>query len=230
MKILIVEDEEPIALEIRDMLELMGYPVTAIADSYESALAAIENKLPDLVLVDIELKGHLTGIDLGRRLGQMGINHMYLTGVQDASTFVKARETAPLRNIPKPVSAISLRNALDIDSVERVPLSTTVIRMFPSGDKKRRIDLNEIIYIKAGGSYCDVFLTGDQGKITLSMNLKNCLKKLDWPNIIRVGRSNAVNIHHVKTQMGNRLEMSNTEWVDIEPKFKSIVEKRIQSI
>lgn len=229
MKILVVEDDPFVSKDLKDKLESLGFKVTAIAESYETALNAIEVELPDLALLDIELKGTHSGIDLGKKLVQLGIPHMYLTGVQDSVTYMRTRETAPLRNIPKPVTAIDLRNALDIDLINPPSKAPTIIRMIADGDKKRsKINPNDIIYIEADGSYCHIFLEND--KLTLAMNLKTFLQKLDWPDIIRTGRSFAVNIHRVNTKMGNRIETETGTWIDIEPQYKLAFEKHLKNI
>jgi len=61
MSILVVEDEALIALEIRDRLTRVGFRVTDVADSGEKAIAAAEQSQPDLILMDIRLKGKMDG-------------------------------------------------------------------------------------------------------------------------------------------------------------------------
>jgi CheY-like chemotaxis protein len=67
-KILIVEDEFIVAYDLKLMLTKGGYLVTGIASSVERALQYIEEKKPDWVLIDVILKGELTGIDLAQIL------------------------------------------------------------------------------------------------------------------------------------------------------------------
>jgi CheY-like chemotaxis protein len=67
-KILIVEDEFIVAYDLKLMLTKGGYLVTGIASSVERALQYIEEKKPDWVLIDIILKGELTGVDLAQIL------------------------------------------------------------------------------------------------------------------------------------------------------------------
>lgn len=67
-KILVVEDEWIIANDIKDSLVEMGYRVTGIASSAEEAMASVEEEQPDLMLMDIVLKGEKTGIDAARAI------------------------------------------------------------------------------------------------------------------------------------------------------------------
>jgi CheY-like chemotaxis protein len=72
-KILIVEDEFIVAYDLKLMLTKGGYLVTGIASSVERALQYIEEKKPDWVLIDIILKGELTGVDLAQILHKRNI-------------------------------------------------------------------------------------------------------------------------------------------------------------
>ncbi|MCA1758650.1 MAG: response regulator, partial [Bacteroidales bacterium] len=65
-KILIVEDEILVATDIQESLESLGYTVQGIADTGLKAIEAVENKLPDLILMDINLKGEMTGIEAAK--------------------------------------------------------------------------------------------------------------------------------------------------------------------
>ena len=112
--ILIVEDEFIIAEELSFMLKNADYNVCGIADSVEEALQLIDRHLPDLVLLDIRLKGRLTGIDLARRLGEMNISFVYLSANIDSKTLEEAKETKPYGFIVKPFREKDLLVAIEI--------------------------------------------------------------------------------------------------------------------
>lgn len=228
MKILVVEDEPFVAEDLQDKLESLQHRVTAIVDNYESAVEAIEKEIPDLVLLDIELKGHFSGIDLGEKLARMGIPHIYLSGVQDMNTYMQAKTTAPLRNLAKPIDRTNLRNALDLDLSSYKQSANAVYLIADGQNSKQRIDPNQIVFIEADGSYCTVHVKDKKYKPT--MNLKNFLLKLDWPDIIRTSKSHAINLHYVKSRLGNIIEMEGGAKIDIEPKYKDMVNLRLKSI
>ena len=78
-KVLIVEDESLVAHHLKLILGGAGYRVSGIAESVINALSMIEEQRPDLVLLDIHLKGELNGIDLARKLTESNIAFVYLT-------------------------------------------------------------------------------------------------------------------------------------------------------
>jgi len=68
-KILIVEDESIVAFNLQQRLELMGYEVAGVADTGAESLALVAEHKPDLVLMDIHIKGEMDGIEVASRLG-----------------------------------------------------------------------------------------------------------------------------------------------------------------
>ena len=79
LKILIVEDELIVARDIRKTLKRNGYVVTAVCRTVEEAILLAKEQRPALVLVDIFLKGNLTGIDLAVKLNEEGIPFIYVS-------------------------------------------------------------------------------------------------------------------------------------------------------
>ena len=86
-KILIVEDENIIALDIRSMLEDLGYLVSAIVSSGEESIQKASKMKPDLVLMDIKLKGSIDGVSAGEEIyKQFRIPIVFLTAYSDKAT------------------------------------------------------------------------------------------------------------------------------------------------
>lgn len=101
--ILVVEDEPQMGVVIKQMLERKGYVVLGIAPTGEEALKIIEEKQPDLVLIDIVLKGPMDGIEFGRRIkAQYNIPIVYSTAYVDESNLQRAKETEPFAYLIKP--------------------------------------------------------------------------------------------------------------------------------
>ncbi len=81
LKILIVEDDGLFADTLKHLIELNPrYTVTAIADHGEAALAAVEERRPDLALVDLRLARGSTGFSVAAKLGELGIPCLFTTG------------------------------------------------------------------------------------------------------------------------------------------------------
>ncbi|HWP91193.1 MAG TPA: response regulator [Thermodesulfobacteriota bacterium] len=102
-KILIVEDEEIVAMDIQDMLTDLGYEAVGIANSKEDAIEEIEKTNPDLVLMDIMLGGKDSGIETAEEIRtRFKIPVIYLTAYADDDTLERAKTTAPYGYIVKP--------------------------------------------------------------------------------------------------------------------------------
>ncbi len=102
-RILVVEDEAIVALDIQARLSRLGFEVVGRASSGAEALRLTESCNPDLVLMDVLLSGPLDGIDTARELMQRHcLPVIYLTAASDESTLERAKETAPAGFLTKP--------------------------------------------------------------------------------------------------------------------------------
>jgi AmiR/NasT family two-component response regulator len=83
-RILVVEDEHVVAMGIRIMLKNLGYTITDVVSSGEEAISKAESTRPDLVLMDIILKGNLNGIEASKEIiNRLAIPVVYLTACSD---------------------------------------------------------------------------------------------------------------------------------------------------
>jgi len=103
IKILIVEDEASIAMDLRGILEESGYLVCDIAYSYFQAMDLVEKEKPDLVFLDIALKGKKSGLDVAREIdANYKIPFIFLTSFSDQVTIEKAVGLKPSGYLVKP--------------------------------------------------------------------------------------------------------------------------------
>ncbi len=113
--VLIVEDEGLIAQEIKSSLENLGHRVAGIVMNGDKALDAFSIPNLDLVLLDIHIKGTLSGIDLATILREKyHIPYIYLTASSDDYTLNMAKETLPYGYIVKPFNQFDLKVNIDI--------------------------------------------------------------------------------------------------------------------
>ncbi len=113
--IVVVEDENIVALDIERSLKKFGYDVIAVLTSGEEALVAVEKNLPDLVLMDIQLKGEMTGIEAASEIQKKyNIPVIFLTAYADESTFNKAKESEPYGYILKPFEEADLHTTIEV--------------------------------------------------------------------------------------------------------------------
>jgi len=114
-KILIVEDEILVATDIEESIESLGYGVHSIVDSGQKAIDAVEKELPDLVLMDINLKGEMSGIEAARIITQQhDVPIIYLTANADIATVNKAKVALPYGYIIKPFTDKDLQTNIEI--------------------------------------------------------------------------------------------------------------------
>ena len=113
--ILVVEDEAIIALGLCDKLEEMGYEVVGTADTGEKAIRLASQTKPDLMLMDICIKGPMDGIDTAAIIRRdLRIPIVFLTSFADSETIRRAAQTAPYGYLTKPYKAKELRAAIEV--------------------------------------------------------------------------------------------------------------------
>lgn len=113
-KILIVEDQFIEANNLKLILQNAGYQVLPIARTVPEAMSIVGENQPDIVLLDIFLKTHETGIDLARILKQKSIAFIFLSANSDPATFKEAKETGPYGFLVKPFRTEDVLAMLDI--------------------------------------------------------------------------------------------------------------------
>jgi two-component system cell cycle sensor histidine kinase/response regulator CckA len=113
--ILVVEDERVLAEDIAESLERMGYDVVGTAASSTECMARLEERRPDLVLMDIRIDGALDGIETAELLrSRFDLPVIFLTAYADAATLARAKQTEAHGYILKPFRAGELRSAVEI--------------------------------------------------------------------------------------------------------------------
>ena len=113
-RIMIVEDEKISAIDIQRNLEKLGYDVSATVASGAEALGQVIENRPDLVLMDIKLKGKIDGIQAAEIISKrFGIPFIYITAHSDNVTRQRAEKTNPAGYLIKPFQDTKLREILD---------------------------------------------------------------------------------------------------------------------
>jgi PAS domain S-box-containing protein len=114
-KVLVVEDEAIISLDIKRLLSTAGYGVAAVAATAEQAIRLVESTAPDLVLMDIHLKGPVDGIETARQIRkQFKLPVVFVTAHADKNSLERARQSEPFGYIVKPISALSLTSTIEM--------------------------------------------------------------------------------------------------------------------
>ena len=114
-RILVVEDGNVIAKDLSLRLKNLGYDVAGVANSGEDALKLIEETRPDLILMDIMLKGDIDGIETASLVKErFDIPVVYLTAFSDDETIARAKITGPFGYILKPFEERELKSNIEI--------------------------------------------------------------------------------------------------------------------
>jgi|SRR5690554_177923 len=208
IKVLIVEDEILVAEDIAGDLIEDGFEITSIAISSNEALESIEKNPPHIVLMDINIKGEIDGIETAETINQgFRIPIIYITSNTSSQFISRAIKTGPHAIITKPYNykdiVIAIELAFDkcnemtiknsqIDQKSIINLDSIFVRC---GEYHRKVLFEDILYIEADGSYCKVY-TKDS-TYTFSFNLNHFQKQITLPQLKRVHRSYIVNIFNI---------------------------------
>ncbi len=206
ISVLIVEDEYTIALDIEDRLKQMGFSVVGIASEYDKALLILLNKEPDIALLDINLGGEKSGIDLAELIKEkFDIPVIFLSAYSDDATFNKTQVSNPMGFIIKPFRdedlshgiKIALQRYKEIKKNKNPILQSNVVIDSTNDfvfikDKGQILSVNkkEILWLEAMDNYTIVHLL--KGKHIVNLYLKDVLLKLNSRNFFRIHKSHAV--------------------------------------
>lgn len=136
IKILVVEDERIVAKDIQNTLKNLGYEVVAISSTGEDAIDKARDLKPDIVLMDIVLKGAIDGIEAAKKIrSDFRIPIIYLTAYEDGDTLDRAKITEPLGYILKPFEERDLHTTLEMALYKHSMES----RLHESEEKYRRL-------------------------------------------------------------------------------------------
>ena len=207
LKILIVEDEMLIAANLAMQLKTIGYLITDTVPRGEDAVNAIKIDRPDLVLMDINLKGDMDGIETAAKMQlQSPMPIIYLTANTDDAHFERAKMTNPYAFLSKPFKKMDLKHAIELagekilaerNKAEAQPEKFVLNdRIFVRHhDVMVKIIIDDIYYLEADRNYCQVHTKANT--YLLVNTLKNMEDKLPAEQFQRIHRSFIVNLKHV---------------------------------
>lgn len=114
-KLLVVEDEEIVAFDLESSLNALGYEVIAVVPSGEEAIQKVATSKPNLILMDIRLKGNMDGIQAAESiLKNFNLPVVYLTAHADTATLKRAKITTPFGYLVKPFEESALQTTIEI--------------------------------------------------------------------------------------------------------------------
>ena len=242
LKILIVEDEMIIAANTSLQLSNLGYEVSGIVARGEEALENIKNNVPDIVLLDIQLKGELDGIETAQLMQkEHDIPIIYLTSNVDDANFNRAKKTNPSAFISKPFKKLDLQRAIELTANSVVEEEIKLKRkgsksdafvlsdriFVRHNDRIVKIIIADILYIEADRNYCHIHSKGKD--FLLVATLKDIEKKLPKNYFLRVHRSFIINISQIDEVAAKHLVISRKA-IPVSKTLRSSLLNRLQTI
>lgn len=240
IQILVVEDDMIVGSHISMVLAEAGYGVLGLIPTGEAALEQIRILPPDLVLMDVQLKGKLDGVDTaGKIYENFNIPVIFLTANSDTATFARAKATFPYAFINKPFRPSALLQAVELvvqriqetteesprEIEESTPLSDHVF--VRDKDRMVKVKLNEILYVEAERNYCRIHTSSRQ--YLLSSPMKKLESQLDTEVFVRTHRSFVVNINAIEGFDEFYLYL-NEQSIPLGKSYKEEVLKRLRRV
>jgi two-component system response regulator LytT len=245
--ILIVEDESIVAKDIQHSLKKLGYTVVGMCSTGEDAIKTAEEVKPDLVLMDIMLKGEMSGIEAAGQIREkFNIPIIYLTAYADESTLSKAKVSEPYGYIIKPFKEIDLHTSIEM-AIYKHEKETDVKKerdfLYSIVENKESKD---IIFVKSNSRLvkvktCDIYfvealkdyvvINTNTARYTIHSTMKDIEKKLPASDFIRVHRSFIVRIDKiVAIEQPNLILEEDKKLIPIGGSYKDDLAKRLNMI
>jgi len=237
--ILIVEDDMIIGANLSLQLTKLGYEVTGIESRGEEAISHVKASPPDLLLMDIHLKGTLNGVETVKIIQEFcDVAIIYLTANSDDITFNAAKETHPKAFITKPFNKLELQRTIELVVKQQVKnkrnskpnggIEVLGDRIFiRHHGKMEKLLLDNIIFIEAHRNYSTIVT--HLGKYTLTSTLKTLEEKLPKGHLVRIHRSYIVNISKLDIVADRHIEI-NRKVIPLGKSYKELLLSHIRTI
>lgn len=225
VKILVVEDEMIIGAKISMQLTNLGYEVTGMLARGEEVLPHVEGNRPDIILLDVRLKGKMDGIETASLIDQhYQIPIIFLTANADETTFNRAKAIRPAAFIAKPFRQLDLQRAIELTISRMVGQEPASIQVNDENDqsfilsdrifvrhkeKMVKLMIADILYIEAERNYSRIVTT--KNEYLISVTLKTIEEKLSGQIFMRIHRSWLVNLSHVEAVGEDFVMIANRE-------------------
>ena len=217
INVLVVEDESIVSKDIQHSLKKLGYSISGAASTGEKAIELAKSTLPDIILMDIMLKGDMNGIEAADEIRKTcSIPVIFLTAYADESTLSKAKITEPYGYILKPFKEIDIHTTIEMaiykhgreqDVVKERDLLFSLVEnkdssqkgyiFVKSNSKLVKLKSADIYYIEALKDYVVIHTIG--ARYTIHSTMKDIDSKMGQDEFVRVHRSFIVRLDKIAT-------------------------------
>jgi len=231
LNILIVEDNFSFGLELEMIVKKLEHNVIAIVDNSGDALVEILDKKPDCILMDIDIKGKLSGIDIADKISHLRIPIIFITSFANDDHYNKASSIENSTYIIKPVDQFTLKGAINLlmkYSINPVRSIKNQELQFKEGalylkrkNDFHRVEINDILYIESSRVYCKT-ITAQNEEFLNRISLNEYSLLLKSPNFIKPHRSFLVNSKRIsKVNLNENVIIINEHNIPISRNAKS---------
>lgn len=246
MKILVVEDEALFLDTVLIILEEMGYKDLYSATSSSDALDIFVKAKPDLILMDINIKGEQDGIEVAHIINKSdkAVPIIFMTSVENTQTFERAKMTNPINYLVKPFEDDDLKRGIEL-AVYKFHQATWDAELFTNladdmlakdsffikqGKTLKKVNMEDIVYIQASDKYIELLL--GESRMMARMSLSELSHKLPSHIFARINRSIIVNVHYVSDidLAENIIILANRESFTISRHYRDNILKRLNII
>ncbi|MBL8001973.1 MAG: response regulator [Flavobacteriales bacterium] len=246
--VLVVEDESIVSKDIQHSLKKLGYNVVGAAATGEQAVKLAVETQPDIILMDIMLKGEMNGIEAATQIRtETNIPVIFLTAYADESTLNKAKVTQPYGYIIKPFKEIDIHTSIEMALYkhkkeaevlkERDLLfnlvesqgATKDLLFVKSNSRLVKLKMSDIYYIEARKDY--VVINTLNTRYTIHSTMKDIEAKLPESEFLRVHRSFIVRIDKiVAIEQPNLILENDKKVIPIGGSYKDELGKRLNLV
>jgi len=204
--ILAVEDDALYAESLEITLQELGYTSFIIVDNAADALKIFKSRQPDIMLMDISIRGPLNGIEFVEIISAIRPTPViYVTSFTDKQVFEKAKLTAPSAYVIKPYHSTSLQAAIELalpknaaglktaDSTVAHQPEQAAHLFIKYNNKLLKLDVDDLLYIEVDEKYCHLHTTAR--RYAVNIRLKNLLEQLPGGMVVQTHRSFAVKLN-----------------------------------
>lgn len=249
IKVLVIEDESIVSKDIQNSLKKLGYIVVGSAATGERAIELADELKPDIVLMDIMLKGEMNGIEAADIIRKnLRIPIIFLTAYTDDATLSKAKITEPFGYIIKPFKEIDLHTNIEmaiykhskeievlkeIDSLHSIVENKEVNNLdsifIKANSKLIKVNKTNIYYIEALKDY--VVIHTKDTRYTIHSTMKDIEIKMGLDDFIRVHRSFIVRLDKIASiDFPNLFLEDDKKMIPIGGSYRDELTSRINTI
>lgn len=213
LNFLIVEDDPTYAIRLQMLVEELGYSVLETVDNSGRALELIYSKHPDFILMDIEINGEMTGLDIAETIKDKEIPILFITSFSNPEAYQQSENIGAVAFLTKPIDGYSLKSAIRL-AVKNMYLNKgkkmeaesnadnfllDKYLFFKKENTYHKVHIEDIVLLEAeGNGYTKVYTSADTFYMTRS-SMSYYEEYLPKPSFVRVHRSYMIQLEKLSS-------------------------------